>query len=214
MKKILLFCLILITLFSVAIAEHYKGYCGTWFFERELKGPYYHFELFHFFEDGSGYYVSGIIDKGDIDDCLEVPIIWEQNDSGVRVLINKGYQNYTLLDDGTLSDGGSFAPSVFCKLNSQPPYTAGSGFTVPSGVYIAGEDFPAGTYRIEMEDESNTGVIVLYENMEDTKRAFSYLHEYSMTKKTPVVGKMVIEPGNVLDVRNTIIILLPYEGLK
>lgn len=214
MKKILLLCLIMITLFSVAVADPFQGYCGTWFFERELKGPYYHFELFHFFDDGSGYYVSGIIDEGEIDDCLEAPISWEQSDSGIRVLINKGYLNYILLDDGSLSDGGSFAPSVFSKLNGEPPYTAGSGLTVPSGVYVAGEDFPAGTYRIELENEKNTGVVVLYENMEDTKRAFSYLHEYSMTKSNSVVGKMVIEPGNVLDVRNTVIVLLPYEGLK
>ena len=214
MKKIVLFCAVLMMLFSIAVADSYDGYCGTWFLERELKGPYYHFELFHFFDDGSGYYVSGIIDKGDIDDCLEVPIAWEQNESGIRVLINKGYWNYTLLEDGRLTDGESFAPSVFSKLNSQPPYTAGSGLTIPSGVYIADEDFPAGTYRIELENEKNTGVIVLYENMEDTKRAFSYLHEYSMTKSSPVVGKMIIEPGNVLDVRNTVVVLLPYEGLK
>ena len=86
--------------------------------------------------------------------------------------------------------------------------------TVPSGVYIAGEDFPAGKYRIELENVKNSGVIVLYKNMEDTTKAFSYLHEYIMNKDKPVVGKMVIEEGYVLDVRSTTIILMPYEGLK
>ena len=215
MKKLFVFIIIfvMITYFSSSFAD--SGFAGTWLFEREMKGPYYFYELIHLFENGTGLYSSDIIDAGEVDSPAVIAISWELCDAGIRIHFTNGYRNYQLLDDGRLSDGGSIAPSVFRKLDGEPPrFSPGSGITVPSGVYIAGEDFPVGTYRIELENEKNGGVIVLYENMEDTRKAFSYLHEYSLNKDNTTVGKMIIENGYVLDVRNTVVVLLPYEGLK
>ena len=216
MKKVITFVMlfVMIVLFSSALAD--SGFEGTWFYDIELKGSYYSYILIHLFEDGSGLYSSDIIDSGEVDnDPAGVAISWEPCEVGVRIHFSSGYRDFHLLDDGRLSDGSSFAPSVFTKMDGQPPrFVPGSGITVPSGVYTAGDDFPAGTYRIELENEKNSGVIVLYDNMEDTKKAFSYLHEYTLDKNNTTVGKMIIEDGNILDVRNTVIVLLPYEGLK
>ena len=89
------------------------------------------------------------------------------------------------------------------------------GITVPSGVYVAGEDFPAGTYRVELADPDNSGVFLLYDSISDVNTAFAYLYEYRISKNSsPVVGKIEIKSGNALAVRNTVIVLLPYEGLQ
>lgn len=90
-----------------------------------------------------------------------------------------------------------------------------AGINVPSGVYVAGEDFPAGTYRIELSNQDNGGVVLLYDSISDVNTAFAYLYEYRLSNyDSPVVGKIEIKAGNALAVRNTVIVLLPYEGLK
>lgn len=216
MKKVIAFLMIFLISIYCAFAFASPDFSGTWFYELEMSGPYYCYDLLHLFINGTGYFSSNIVDSGVVDEePVNILISWEPCDIGLRVQFPGGYRDYQLLDDGRLSDGQSFAPTVFSKLNGDAPYSApGNTLTVPSGVYIAGDDFPAGNYRIELENEENSGVIVLYENMEDTKKSFSYLHEYTMNKRSPIVGKMVIEEGNVLDVRGTTIILMPYEGLK
>lgn len=91
-----------------------------------------------------------------------------------------------------------------------------SPITVPSGVYTAGEDFPAGVYRIELINESNTSHIRLYDNMEKVTKAFSYKYDYDIGSYygSTVVGKIEILEGNALEVRGSAVQLVPYEGLK
>lgn len=91
-----------------------------------------------------------------------------------------------------------------------------SPITVPAGVYTAGEDFPAGVYRIEIINESNTSHIRLYDNMEKIAKAFSYKYDYDIGSYygSTVVGKIEILEGNALEVRGSAVQLVPYEGLK
>lgn len=221
MRKVITILLTFIMLLSSATlaesADQY--YYGSWFFAREMKGPYYCFTLFHLFEDGSAYYYSNIIDSGKIDDDpVELLTKWESSDEGIRIFFNAGYQQYYLLEDGRLSDGESFAPAIFTKVFPDIDVNipnSGRGITVPSGVYVAGEDFPAGTYRVELADPNNGGVFLLYDSISDVNTAFAYLYEYRISKyDSPVVGKIEIKAGNALAVRNTVIVLLPYEGLQ
>ena len=88
--------------------------------------------------------------------------------------------------------------------------------TVPSGVYIAGEDFPAGTYRVELADNSKSGHIKVYESKEKVHEAFSYLHDYDLGSYygSMAVGKLEILEGYAIEVRNSTLLLKPYEGLK
>ena len=88
--------------------------------------------------------------------------------------------------------------------------------TVPSGVYIAGEDFPAGVYRIELAEGSSSGHVKLYENKEKVKKAFGYIYDYDLGSfyGSTTVGKIEILDGNALEVRNSTIVLKQYEGLK
>lgn len=87
---------------------------------------------------------------------------------------------------------------------------------VPSGVYVAGEDFPAGVYRIELIDESKSSHVRLYESMEKVTKAFSYDYDYDLGSYygSSVVGKIQISEGNALEIRGSSVLLVPYEGLK
>lgn len=103
----------------------------------------------------------------------------------------------------------------FEKSQSQKEENSDS-ITVPSGVYIAGEDFLPGTYRIELAEGLNYGHVKLYENKEKVKKAFSYIHDYDLGEYygSDVVGKIEILEGNALEVINSTILLKKYEGLR
>ena len=103
----------------------------------------------------------------------------------------------------------------FEKSQSQKEENSDS-ITVPSGVYIAGEDFLPGTYRIELAEGLKYGHVKLYENKEKVKKAFSYIHDYDLGEYygSDVVGKIEILEGNALEVINSTILLKKYEGLR
>ena len=103
----------------------------------------------------------------------------------------------------------------FEKTQSQKEET-NEPITVPPGVYIAGEDFPAGTYRIELAEGLTYGNVKLYENKEKVKKAFSYIHDYDLGEYSgsSIVGKIEILAGNALDVSYSTILLKKYEGLR
>lgn len=96
-----------------------------------------------------------------------------------------------------------------------PKDNSKKSFSLPSGAYIAGEDFPAGIYRVELKDEKNSGTIRLYEKMDDVTKAFSYLYDYGLGSfyGSYAVGKIAIKEGNALQVKNTTVVLIPYEGI-
>ena len=222
MKKIVAFLALMVMSVCCVFACADSELTGTWFYERETKGPYYYYDLLHLFEDGTGYNSSNIVDSGLIDeDPINILFTWEPCDVGIKIYFANGFKIYYLQNDGRLSSGKSFAPTVYSKLNSitQNPTqnsSQSSSITVPSGVYIAGEDFPAGIYRIDLADENHSGNIRLYENMAEVKEAFSYIYDYDLGSYygTVAVGKIVIEEGNALEVRRTTVVLSPYEGLK
>lgn len=222
MKKVITLILIFVMILScTALAE--PEYIGAWTAFLDAGA----ITAFRLLPDHTAYYLAQSFPD-------ETPVSgvysWEEiDDRSFRIFDAQGESvgEYSMLNKNRIVDKNSViyantlisVPLDQIVFDSEPEpdpteVPAPAGITVPSGVYIAGEDFPAGTYRIVLENEKNSGVIVLYENMEDTKKAFSYLHEYILDKNNHTVGKMIIDDGNVLDVRNTVIVLLPYEGLK
>lgn len=218
MKKIIaLFISILLTI-TMASAEivDESFYVGTWVHFAMLTDGGFTYTLFRLEEDHTAYFSIRHV-PADLDSSGRENIkTWSASGNNVEIVTGNVSLDLFVTDDYRLARKIYGGYEIYERVGSSEnnDNSTSSSLAIPSGVYVAGEDFPAGTYRIELENEKNTGVIVLYENMEDTKRAFSYLYEYSMTKSSPVVGKMIIEPGNVLDVRNTVVVLLPYEGLK
>lgn len=83
-----------------------------------------------------------------------------------------------------------------------------NGVKVPPGVYIIGEDIPAGTYRVEI-----TGGTGFYDLRQE---ADGHLITTGLTGKSydvTEIGKMVLEDGNELKLYNSTFVLYPYTGL-
>ena len=230
MKKIIAFLFAFVMIFSAVSSLADPDYLGAWVSICEPEKGDTSIVVFRLLPDHSVFYASQSFSAAGMTPGLSGVFAWEEIEEGsFRILddqdavIGEYYQinkNRLLGSNDIMFSSVMTAPpmnQIAFESTPEPtetPEPESTGLTVPAGVYIAGEDFPAGTYRIELADQKSGSVVVLYEKMEDTTRAFAYLHEYTMNKRSPVIGKMVIEDGNVLDIRSGVIILLPYEGLK
>lgn len=218
MKKIITILLIIMFFSSASFAETVDEsfYIGTWVSFQYLRTQGCTITLFHLDEDHTCYFLLRSFSNADDGNGRENVKTWSANGNNLSIVTGNTTWDLFVTSDYKLAKKIPGGYEVYERVGglSSGSSESNGGIKVPSGVYVAGEDFPAGIYSIKLENEKNGGVIVLYENMEDTRKAFSYLHEYSLNKNNPLVGKMIIKDGNVLDVRNTIIVLLPYEGLQ
>ena len=83
-----------------------------------------------------------------------------------------------------------------------------AGVKVPQGTYIIGEDIPAGTYRIEI-----TGIGGYYDHY-DKKDGYKLATGLTgSTYDVSEIGKIILEEGNVLVIRNSTFIFFPYTGV-
>lgn len=235
MKKLFVLLLAIMLLIASSSAAETSKYFGTWVSISYAGGTYF-LTLFQLFDDHTAYYLSRDVEADGIEQYNESIIEWEETDDGIILHVNDNYSPHLHEHaEGWLHDGGTIMKTYYHKTFPVSVPSAGStasgstpaaaadldpipaeGLTVPSGVYIADEDFPSGIYRIELADDKKGGIIKLYNKKSDMSRAFSYLYEYTLGSfyGVTVVGKIEINPGNVLDVINTTIKLLPYEGLK
>lgn len=235
MKKLFVLLLAIMLLLASSSAAETSKYFGTWVSISYAGGTYF-LTLFQLFDDHTAYYLSRDVEADGIEQYNESIIEWEETDDGIILHVNDNYSPHLHEHaEGWLHDGGTIMKTYYHKTFPVSVPSAGStasgstpaaaadldpipaeGLTVPSGVYIADEDFPSGTYRIEMVDEKNAGLVTLYKQKGDVNKAFSYLFEYTLGSfyGTTVVGKIEINPGYALMVTNTVIKLLPYEGLK
>lgn len=223
MKKLFLLVLVFVMLLG-STAQADPEYIGAWTAVLETG----EIVFFRLLPDHSVYYLAQAFPAG-------VPasgiFAWEEIDGQTfRIINGQGdpVGEYSMLNKNRILDRNDIiyaSTLISVPMNQisfsstpepQPTETPEPvGITVPSGVYVAGEDFPAGTYRVELADPDNGGVFLLYDSISDVNTAFAYLYEYRISKySSPVVGKIEIEAGNALAVRNTVIILLPYEGLQ
>ncbi len=82
-----------------------------------------------------------------------------------------------------------------------------NGVTVPVGKYKIGEDIPAGTYRIETS--ADNGLVIVYSS--EGKSIESYL--IGNTWGVNVIGKIVLEEDQTIEINNCNITLYAYGGL-
>jgi hypothetical protein len=92
---------------------------------------------------------------------------------------------------------------------------------IPAGTYIAGIDFPSGTYSVQTK-----GIFVqfvVYQNKNDMKSVLEqtddFIMAFSRSKQHIIdeengIGKIEIEDGNVLNIIGGTVFLTPYAGLK
>lgn len=84
-------------------------------------------------------------------------------------------------------------------------------FDVPIGAYIVGEDIPAGTYRVEIAN--NSSFVQVYPDYDTYKRdEYSSTFDEVISRDEPVIGKLELEAGNVFRVSGAVKLSL-YKGL-
>lgn len=89
------------------------------------------------------------------------------------------------------------------------------GKLLHQGMYIAGEDFEPGPYRIELAYPDSFSFIDIYKNKEKVTELIGYFKEYYLSSESnnSVIGRVDLEAGYVLSTGTTIL-LIPYEGIK
>lgn len=87
------------------------------------------------------------------------------------------------------------------------------GVTIYPGVYKVGEEIPAGVYRAECKGAYSSALLNIYpdENNQSILSGKSYV--MAELYGSSVVGKLVLEEGNIVDLTNGNIILSAYTGL-
>ena len=222
MKNLIALLLCFVTIFSFAQAEivDESFYVGTWVSFQYLKTGGCTISLFHLDENHKCYFLLRAFSDSEDGHGRENIKTWSSNGNNLTIVTGNTSWDLFVTRDYRLAMENYGSYEIFEKVGGSVNSTSSaskdpSAITVPSGVYVAGEDFPAGTYRVELADPDNGGVFLLYDSISDVNTAFAYLYEYRISKySSPVVGKIEITDGNALDVRNTVIVLLPYEGLQ
>ena len=83
-----------------------------------------------------------------------------------------------------------------------------NGVQLPTGTYIAGEDIPAGSYRIHVDRE----LINLFVHTSTDRRDYKYNLMPGTLYNDQEIGKLTLSPGNVLEITGPIMIYI-YEGI-
>lgn len=92
---------------------------------------------------------------------------------------------------------------------------------VPAGTYVAGIDFPSGTYSVQTKGifvqfvayQNKSDMKAMLEQTDDFIMAFSRSKQHIIDEENGI-GKIVIDDGNVINIIGGTIFLTPYAGLK
>lgn len=87
---------------------------------------------------------------------------------------------------------------------------ANKGVTVPVGVYIIGDDIPAGEYRVEFEKPSGYAFVFIYD--EGSSRTKNKYH-LSVKDDNLTIGKLALEKGQTIDIQDAEVVFYTYTGL-
>ena len=220
MKRLFCFAILFALFFCSASADtDISYYYGTWFHAMELNDNYFSYTLFHLFQDGTCYYTSRIIEDGKIDDDFGQLFSWESVDDGIRIHFANGFRQFTLTEDGRLTDGQEFAPYVFKKIfpaeyvrrSDAPRIIPGNlqgGLLLDPGQYIIGTDLPAGDYRFEYY-EAPVDIFVHKDPESAMWSAFA-----SVTKNSTVFAKLNLPEGARLDIGAFPVIIMYAKPLN
>ena len=79
----------------------------------------------------------------------------------------------------------------------------GESFIVPQGVYIIGEDIPAGTYRLEyVKRYASITVYPSERMMKQDEYSFTYLE--GVSEDEPTIGKIKLVAGEAVEINSNI----------
>ncbi len=79
---------------------------------------------------------------------------------------------------------------------------------VPIGIYIVGEDIPAGVYTIKTINDG--AELKVYENIHSSRHFF---YEYLTHYDSEAIGKLTLTNGNIVEIGDSNLLFTPYQGL-
>ena len=95
------------------------------------------------------------------------------------------------------------------EMKSRPEWKS---FEVPKGVWVIGEDIPAGSYSIRSVDkEKYINVILWGREQKNYDEAGGLLVNEMLYKDEDYIGKIILNDGNVLELSGTVI-FGPVQG--
>ena len=86
--------------------------------------------------------------------------------------------------------------------------------TVPVGIWKVGDDIPAGTYSIRATPEGITSVNLWRMAKDDYSSNGLILCESVIFDETDLIGKVIFEEGNVLEISGSPVYLCPPVSLE
>ena len=87
------------------------------------------------------------------------------------------------------------------------------GMTIEPGIYIAGEDFPAGSYYFEGVEGSYAAHIYEFPSIEKTSGLGAIQEHHGVGESIDKTGRMIFEDGNVLKIVTGPAVIHVYKGL-
>lgn len=192
-------------------------YVGTWVHFAMLTDGGFTYTLFRLEDDHTAYFSIRHV-PADLDSSGRENIkTWSASGNNVEIVTGNVSLDLFVTDDYRLARKIYGGYEIYERVGTSKKKNGSSdGTTVPSGIYVAGEDFDAGTYTIKLADENRGGIVKLFDSMEKAEDSLGWKYNYYLGPLygTSEIGKIVIEEGNALEVNSTTVILLPYEGLK
>lgn len=226
-KRLLCVLLFIVLLPSLSFSElskyDLKGIWTCYIYENDLHLYQMIFDdyncyycLYDHFFDGSGYVLSPLSLK----ECYFVfdgsDVFFKEYQTSTDVLFSGRWSGgflYVSFDgdtwykftrsayqyDAFTSDTvpSSFSSEVYQKLDA--------GFSIPSGIYTVGIDFPSGDYTLTADSSLN---VIVKANRMSTKEPTSFSMSPGST-----FGKITLDDGNLFSFSNGNIILKTYKGL-
>lgn len=196
-------------------------YYGTWLHARATKNAFFSMEMFHLFEDGSGYYSMRTVEDGAIEsDPLDLIIEWETADAGIIIQFPSGFRKlYELQQGGILVENDSTVTRHFYKVfplekeekTDAPKIIPGNlqdGYLLYPGQYIIGEDIPAGNYRFEYYEAPCD--IFVHKDPESS----AWSGYAAVSKNSPVFAKLNLPEGGRVDIGAFPVIIMKYKPLE
>lgn len=86
----------------------------------------------------------------------------------------------------------------------------GDGFTIYPGIYNVGIDIQPMAYRIEHTDQ--LAVVYVYANADAFDNSLPYF-SHTFTEETPIVGRVGLQQGQIIEIRAGTVRLAPYTGI-
>ena len=87
------------------------------------------------------------------------------------------------------------------------------GVVIEPGIYIAGEDFPAGSYYFEGVQGRYSANLYQYPSKEKTSGLGAIQEIHYVGEEVPKTGRMIFEDGNALKIASGPVVIHIYKGL-